>query len=61
MCRRSTTRASTIIDPDYSYVLSIVVAWVAPDGTVPDTAVGKPIVVTITNKVRSLRVRASIS
>jgi uncharacterized repeat protein (TIGR02543 family) len=47
--QKTTTRASTIIDPDYSYVLSIVVAWVAPDGTVPDTAVGKPIVVSITN------------
>ena len=47
--QKTTTRASSIIDPDYNYVLSIVVAWVAPDGTVPDTAVGKPIVVTITN------------
>ena len=47
--QKTTTRASSLIDPDYSYVLSIVVAWVAPDGTVPDTAVGKPIVVTITN------------
>jgi uncharacterized repeat protein (TIGR02543 family) len=47
--QKTTTRASSIIDPDYNYVLSIVVAWVAPDGTVPDTAAGKPIVVTITN------------
>jgi uncharacterized repeat protein (TIGR02543 family) len=47
--QKTTTRASSIIDPDYNYVLSIIVAWVAPDGTVPDTAVGKPIVVTITN------------
>ena len=47
--QKTTSRASSIIDPDYNYVLSIVVAWVAPDGTVPDTAVGKPIVVTITN------------
>ena len=47
--QKTTTRASSLIDPDYSYVLSIVVAWVAPDGTIPDTAVGKPIVVTITN------------
>jgi uncharacterized repeat protein (TIGR02543 family) len=47
--QKSTNRASTIIDPDFNYVLSIVVAWVAPDGTVPDTADGKPIVVTITN------------
>jgi len=48
--QKSTARASSIIDPDYNYVLSIVVAWLAPDGTVPDTAVGKPIVVTVTNK-----------
>ena len=47
--QKATTRASSLIDPDYNYVLSIVVAWVAPDGTVPDTAAGKPIVVTITN------------
>jgi uncharacterized repeat protein (TIGR02543 family) len=47
--QKSTNRASSIIDPDFNYVLSIVVAWVAPDGTVPDTADGKPIVVTITN------------
>jgi len=47
--QKTTTRASSIIDPDYNYVLSIVVAWMAPDGTVPDTAVGKPIVVTVTN------------
>ena len=45
----TSNRASSLIDANYNYVLSIVVAWVAPDGTVPDTAVGKPIVVTITN------------
>ena len=48
--QKSTTRASSVIRSDYNYVLSIVVAWLAPDGTVPDTAVGKPIVVTVTNK-----------
>jgi uncharacterized repeat protein (TIGR02543 family) len=47
--QNTTNRASSLIDSAYNYVLSIVVAWVAPDGTVPDTAVGKPIVVTITN------------
>jgi hypothetical protein len=45
----TSNRASSLIDANYNYVLSIIVAWVAPDGTVPDTAVGKPIVVTITN------------
>jgi uncharacterized repeat protein (TIGR02543 family) len=48
--QKSTTRASSVIRSDYNYVLSIVVAWLAPDGTVPDTADGKPIVVTVTNK-----------
>ena len=48
--QKTTSRASSIIDSDYNYVLSIVVAWLAPDGTVPDTAVGKPIVVTVTNQ-----------
>jgi uncharacterized repeat protein (TIGR02543 family) len=45
----TSNRASSLIDANYNYVLSIIVAWVAPDGTVPDTAVGKPIVATITN------------
>ena len=45
----STDRASSLIDPTSTYLLSLVVAWVAPDGTVPNTADGKPIVVTITN------------
>ncbi len=45
----STERASTLIDPNSSYILSMVVAWVAPDGTVPDTAPSKPIVMTISN------------
>jgi uncharacterized repeat protein (TIGR02543 family) len=47
--QNTSNRASSLIDSNYNYVLSIIVAWVAPDGTVPDTAVGKPIVVTITN------------
>jgi uncharacterized repeat protein (TIGR02543 family) len=47
--QNTSNRASSLIDANYNYVLSIIVAWVAPDGTVPDTAVGKPIVVTITN------------
>jgi uncharacterized repeat protein (TIGR02543 family) len=45
----STVRASSLIDSNFSYILSMVVAWVSPDGTVPHTADGKPIVVTITN------------
>ncbi len=45
----STARAASLIDPNSNYILSMVVAWVAPDGTVPNTADGKPIVVTISN------------
>jgi uncharacterized repeat protein (TIGR02543 family) len=45
----STVRASALIDSNFSYILSMVVAWVSPDGSVPHTADGKPIVVTITN------------
>jgi uncharacterized repeat protein (TIGR02543 family) len=45
----SSERAASLIDPTSNYLLSLVVAWVAPDGTVPDTAPDKPIVVTITN------------
>ncbi len=47
--QNSTERASSLIDPNLNYILSMVVAWVAPDGTVPDTAPGKPILVTISN------------
>ena len=47
--QNQTDRASSLINSSFNYVLSIVVAWVAPDGTVPDTAPSKPIVVTITN------------
>jgi hypothetical protein len=32
-----------------SSVLSVVVSWIAPDGSVPDTTPGNPIVVTLTN------------
>jgi outer membrane protein OmpA-like peptidoglycan-associated protein len=32
-----------------TYVLSIVISWLNTDGTVPDTASGKPLVMTITN------------
>jgi len=45
----STARAASLIDPNSNYILSMVVAWVAPDGTVPNTAPGKPIVMTISN------------
>jgi len=45
----STARTASLIDPNSNYILSMVVAWVAPDGTVPNTADGKPIVVTISN------------
>jgi uncharacterized repeat protein (TIGR02543 family) len=45
----STTRASTLITAPANLILSLVVAWVAPDGTVPTTATGKPLTLTISN------------
>jgi len=45
----STTRASTLITTPANLILSLVVAWVAPDGTVPTTATGKPLTLTISN------------
>ena len=45
----STTRASTLITTPSNLILSLIVAWVAPDGTVPTTATGKPITLTISN------------
>jgi uncharacterized repeat protein (TIGR02543 family) len=33
----------------FSFIVNVVVSWVASDGTVPSTAAGKPVVVTITN------------
>jgi uncharacterized repeat protein (TIGR02543 family) len=48
--QKQTDRASSVINSSFNFVLSIVVAWVAPDGAVPDTDPDKPIVVSITNK-----------
>ena len=45
----STTRASTLITTPANLILSLIVAWVAPDGTVPTTATGKPITLTVSN------------
>ena len=43
------TRAQSVLTGNNSYIISLVVSWLATDGTVPNTAVGKPIAVTITN------------
>ena len=45
----STTRVSSLLQTTATPILSLVIAWVAPDGTVPDTVAGKPIVMTVTN------------
>jgi hypothetical protein len=45
----STTRVSSLLQTTATPILSLVIAWVAPDGTVPDTVTGKPIVMTVTN------------
>lgn len=44
-----TNRASQLITDTSSFVVNLVVAWKAADETVPSTASGKPIVMTITN------------
>jgi len=45
----NTTRAAGLISDSSNLVLSLVVAWKATDGTVPSTATGSPISMTITN------------
>ena len=44
-----TSTATTLIGADNDYVMSLVLAWVATDSTVPTTASGKAISMTITN------------
>ena len=43
------SRAQSLISNANNYIVSIVVSWVAADGTVPDTAIGKPVTVVISN------------
>lgn len=43
------SRADSLLSDPNAYIVSMVVSWVAPDGTVPNTAAGKPIAVTIQN------------
>jgi hypothetical protein len=45
----SPARVTSLLRTAASPVLSLIIAWVAPDGTVPDTAPGKPIIMTVTN------------
>ena len=45
----TTSHASTLVTTPATLILSLVVAWVAPDGTVPATATGKPLTLTISN------------
>ena len=44
-----TSTATTLIGANNSYVMSLVLAWLATDGTVPTTAANKAIIMTITN------------
>jgi uncharacterized repeat protein (TIGR02543 family) len=41
--------AQSIISGTNNFIVSLVVSWLAVDGTVPTTTVGKPVVVTISN------------
>ncbi len=43
------SHASGLINGDKTFILSVAVSWLASDGTVPDTASGKSISVTLTN------------
>ncbi len=43
------THASGLINGNKSFILSVAVSWLAGDGTVPDTASGKSISVTLNN------------
>lgn len=43
------THAQNILTDPHNYVLSLIVSWIAPDGTVPSTAPGKPVSMTINN------------
>lgn len=45
----NTDRAEALLPEAANFVLNLVVAWLATDGTVPDTAPGKPLVMTINN------------
>jgi uncharacterized repeat protein (TIGR02543 family) len=44
----NSSRATGLL-PNVTYLISIAISWIAGDGTVPDTAAGKPISVTISN------------
>jgi uncharacterized repeat protein (TIGR02543 family) len=44
-----TSRAQRVIAGPNNYIISFVVSWLATDGSVPRTATGKPISMTITN------------
>jgi uncharacterized repeat protein (TIGR02543 family) len=45
----SPERVTSLLQTPATPVLSLIIAWVAPDGTVPDTNPAKPIVMTVTN------------
>jgi hypothetical protein len=45
----STTRVTPLLATRAEPILTLILSWVAPDGSVPNTATGKPIVMTITN------------
>lgn len=43
------TRAQSVLEASKTYIISLVVSWLTTSGTVPDTAVGKPISMTVAN------------
>ena len=45
----STARVTPLLGMNATTILSLVVTWVAPDGTVPNTTPGKPITISVSN------------
>ncbi len=45
----STARVTPLLSSAANTILSLIIAWVAPDGTVPRTAAGKPISMSVAN------------
>ncbi len=52
------SRASNLITSPGNFIFSMVVSWLTPDETVPNTAAGKPLALTITNS--SIKAGSSI-
>ena len=43
------TRAQSVLSSSKTYIISVVVSWLTTSGTVPDTAIDKPVLMTVNN------------